>query len=285
MTLKPESRVENGQMIVHANGAAIPAIALGTWQSTDDACARAVDEALRSGYRHIDTATAYGNEKQVAEGIRASGVARDQFFLTTKVWRENMERDAVLRSAEDSVKRLDSGPLDLLLLHWPNPDVPLAESLAGLADAKRQGLTRHIGVSNFTIPLIEEAARICPEPLVTNQVEYHPMLSQSRLIRACAALGISITAYSPLGRGALLDNPVITAIAAVHGREPAQVALRWLVQQPGIVAAPKSVTPQRIRNNLAVSDFELTPVEMARISDLAHPEGRLINPAFSPAWD
>lgn len=285
MTTPPESRSENGQIIVHANGAAIPAIAIGTWQSTDDACARAVDEALRSGYRHIDTATAYGNEKQVAEGIKASGVARNAYFLTTKVWRENMARDAVLRSAEDSVRRLDSGPLDLLLLHWPNPDVPLADSLAGLTEAKRQGLTRHIGVSNFTIPLIEEATRICEEPLVTNQVEYHPLLSQSRLIRACAAHGMSVTAYSPLGRGALLDNPVITEIATAHGREPAQIVLRWLVQQPGVVAAPKSVTPQRIRNNLAVFDFALSEIDMARISDLAHAGGRIINPSFSPKWD
>lgn len=285
MTAAPQSRVEDGQIIVHANGAAIPAIAIGTWQSTDDACARAVDEALRSGYRHIDTATAYGNEKQVAEGIRASGVARDQFFLTTKVWRENMARDAVLRSAEDSVKRLDSGPLDLLLLHWPNPDVPLADSLAGLAEAKRQGLTRHIGVSNFTIGLIEEAVRLCDEPLVTNQVEYHPLLNQNRLIRACAAHGISLTAYSPLGRGALLDNPVITELATAYGREPAQIVLRWLVQQPGVIAAPKSVTPQRIRNNLAVFDFELSELEMARIGNLGHAEGRIINPSFAPAWD
>ncbi|MGV2981398.1 aldo/keto reductase [Camelimonas sp. ID_303_24] len=285
MTTPPESRIDNGQIVVRANGAEIPAIALGTWQSTDDACARAVEEALRSGYRHIDTATAYGNEAQVAEGIRASGVARDQFFVTTKVWRENMARDAVLRSAADSVRRLDSGPVDLLLLHWPNPDVPLAESLAGLVAAKREGLTRHIGVSNFTIPLIEEAVRLSEEPLVTNQVEYHPLLNQGRLIRACAAHGLSLTAYSPLGRGALLADPVVTAIAEAHGREPAQIVLRWLVQQPGVIAAPKSVTPQRIRNNLAVFDFELGDIEMARISNLARPDGRLINPAFAPQWD
>jgi len=285
MTTPPESRIDNGQIVVHANGAAIPAIALGTWQSTGDACARAVGEALRSGYRHIDTAAAYGNEAQVAEGIRASGVARDQFFVTTKVWRENMARDAVLRSAADSVRRLDSGPVDLLLLHWPNPDVPLADSLAGLVAAKREGLARHIGVSNFTIPLIEEAARVCEEPLVTNQVEYHPRLDQGRLIRACAVHGLSLTAYSPLGRGALLADPVIAAIAEAHGREPAQIVLRWLIQQPGVIAAPKSVTPQRIRNNLAVFDFELGEIEMARISNLARPDGRMINPAFAPPWD
>lgn len=285
MTKPPESRIDNGQIVVRANGAEIPAIALGTWQSTDDACARAVEEALRSGYRHIDTATAYGNEAQVAEGIRASGVARDRFFVTTKVWRENMARDAVLRSAADSVRRLDSGPVDLLLLHWPNPDVPLAESLAGLVAAKREGLTRHIGVSNFTTTLIEEAVRLSEEPLVTNQVEYHPLLNQGRLIRACAAHGLSLTAYSPLGRGALLADPVVTAIAEAHGREPAQIVLRWLVQQPGVIAAPKSVTPQRIRNNLAVFDFELGDIEMARISNLARPDGRLINPAFAPQWD
>lgn len=285
MTMPPESRIDNGQIVVRANSAEIPAIALGTWQSTDDACARAVEEALRSGYRHIDTATAYGNEAQVAEGIRASGVARDQFFVTTKVWRENMARDAVLRSAADSVRRLDSGPVDLLLLHWPTPDTPLAESLAGLVAAKREGLTRHIGVSNFTIPLIEEAVRLSEEPLVTNQVEYHPLLNQGRLIRACAAHGLSLTAYSPLGRGALLADPVVTAIAEAHGREPAQIVLRWLVQQPGVIAAPKSVTPQRIRNNLAVFDFELGEIEMARISNLARPDGRLINPAFAPQWD
>jgi len=285
MTTPPESRIDNGQIVVHANGAAIPAIALGTWQSTDDACARAVGEALRSGYRHIDTAAAYGNEAQVAEGIRASGVARDQFFVTTKVWRENMARDAVLRSAADSVRRLASGPVDLLLLHWPTPDAPLADSIAGLVAAKREGLTRHIGVSNFTIPLIDEAVRLSEEPLVTNQVEYHPLLNQGRLIRACAAHGLSLTAYSPLGRGALLADPAIIAIADAHGREPAQIILRWLIQQPGVIAAPKSVTPQRIRNNLAVFDFELGDIEMARIGNLARPDGRLINPAFAPEWD
>ncbi|MFC0283617.1 aldo/keto reductase [Camelimonas abortus] len=285
MPTPPTSVMDDNQIVVHANGAVIPAIALGTWQSTGEACARAVAEALRCGYRHIDTAAIYGNEEQVGEGVRASGVPRERFFLTTKVWREDMTRDAVLRSAEASVRRLGAGPLDLLLLHWPNPDVPLAESLAGLAEAKRQGLTRHIGVSNFTIALVEEAVKLCPEPLVTNQVEFHPMLDQGRLVRACAAHGLSVTAYSPLGRGRLLDDPVITQIAAAHGREPAQVVLRWLVQQPGVIAAPKSVTPQRIRNNLAVSDFALTGLEMARISALARPDGRLISPDFAPAWD
>ena len=270
---------------VEVQNASIPSIGFGTWELTGDTARRMVQTALETGYRHIDTAQVYGNEREVGEGIRASRVRRDDVFLTTKVWMDRFRDGDLQRSVEESLARLGVANVDLLLLHWPNPGVPLRETVAALVEAKARGLTRHIGVSNFTVKLLDEAVARAREPIVTNQVEYHPLLDQSKLLAACRRHGLSLTAYSPLARGRVFRNPVIEAIARKHGRTAGQVAIRWLVQQQKVIAIPRSSKPEHARVNFDVADFTLSDEDMDRISRLGTPRGRVVNPAWSPDWD
>jgi 2,5-diketo-D-gluconate reductase B len=267
-----------------AHGAEMPAVGFGTSQLGN--CGEIVADALRLGYRHIDTAWKYGTERGVGEGIRASNIAREEIFLTTKVSHEYLRTEEFARSVDESLENLGVAFVDLLLVHWPNPEIPLGEPIAALAKAKRQGLTRHIGVANFNIALLDEAIRLCPEPLVTLQAEYHPYLDQNRLTQACRQRGMIFTAYCPLGRGRMLRDPVLAEIAAHKGRPLAQIALRWLIQQGNIVPIPRSSHPERMAENLDVFNFALTPDEMARIAALKRADGRIANPAGrGPAWD
>src|ERR1700761_293294 len=197
---------------IEANGAKIPAIGLGTWELRGRSCARLVEQALRLGYRHLDTAQVYENEREVGEGLRASGVKRDDVFVTTKVWTTHFAPPELERSTKESLVRLRMPEVDLLLLHWPNPHVPLQETLGALAHAKQMGLARHIGVSNFTVALIEEAVRACPAPLVCDQVEYHPYLDQAKVKEACAQKGMALVAYSPVAKGKIKTDPTLTRI-------------------------------------------------------------------------
>lgn len=271
---------------VRAGGASIPSLGFGTWAARGDECAKAVCWALESGYRHIDTAAVYANEEAVGEGIRASRVPRGEIFLTTKVGPDDIDEGKLERSAEASLKRLGFNHVDLLLIHWPNPKIALKRSMAALAKAKRRGLTRHIGVSNFTPTLLGEAVALSEEPVVTNQCEYHPRLDQSRLIAACRDKGVSFTSYCPLGRaGDILAEPKVTAIAKRHGKTPAQVLLRWQVQQEGVIAIPKSANRQRIAENIAIFDFALDEAEMRALFSLATSQGRIVSPAWAPVWE
>ncbi|HEV3245972.1 MAG TPA: aldo/keto reductase [Beijerinckiaceae bacterium] len=270
---------------VQAGGASIPSLGFGTWAARGDECAQAVTWALESGYRHVDTAAVYANEEAVGDGIRASRVPRGEIFLTTKVGPDDIDEGKLERSAEASLKRLGFDHVDLLLIHWPSPKIPLKRSMAALAKAKRRGLTRHIGVSNFTPALIAEALALSEEPIVTNQCEYHPRLDQSRLIAACRQKEVSFTSYCPLGRaGDILTAPKVTAIAKRHGKTPAQVLLRWQVQQQGVIAIPKSANRQRIAENIAIFDFALDDAEMGVLFGLAIPQGRIVSPAWAPDW-
>ena len=270
---------------VQAGGASIPSLGFGTWAARGDECAQAVTWALESGYRHVDTAAVYANEEAVGEGIRASRVPRGEIFVTTKVGPDDIDEGKLERSAEASLKQLGFDHVDLLLVHWPSPKIPLKRSMAALAKAKRRGLTRHIGVSNFTPALIAEAVALSEEPVVTNQCEYHPRLDQSRLIAACRQKEVSFTSYCPLGRaGDILADPKVTAIAKRHGKTPAQVLLRWQVQQPGVIAIPKSANRQRIAENIAIFDFALDDAEMHVLFGLAIPQGRIVSPAWAPDW-
>jgi 2,5-diketo-D-gluconate reductase B len=267
-----------------AHGAEMPAIGFGT--SSLGACGEIVATALRLGYRHIDTAWKYGTERGVGEGMRASGVPRSEIFLTTKVSHEYLRTGDFARSVEESLRNLGVDFVDLLLVHWPNPEIPLGEPIAALAKAKRQGLTRHIGVANFNIAMLDEAIRLCPEPLVNLQAEYHAHLDQTKLTRACRQRGLIFTAYCPLGRGRLLRDPVLAEIAARKRRPIAQIALRWLIQQGNIIPIPRSSNAARMAENLDVFDFALTDEEMKRIAALRRPDGRIANPAGRvPAWD
>ncbi|MGK9233571.1 aldo/keto reductase [Inquilinus limosus] len=272
--------------LVTANGAGIPALGFGTFRMNGPDTVRMVRHVLSLGYRHIDTAQIYGNEAEVGEGLAASGVARNDVFLTTKVWVSNYRRDAFLRSVDESLKKLRTDHVDLLLLHWPNQDVPLAEQIGALNEVRAAGKVRHIGISNMTTALMAEAVSLSDAPLVTNQVEYHPYLDQSAVLAAARKAGMSVTAYYAMADGKVIGDPVIKAIAAHHGRTEAQVVLRWLVQQPGVVALSKTVGEARAAANLAIFDFELSAEEMAAIHALARPDGRLVSPqGLAPEWD
>jgi 2,5-diketo-D-gluconate reductase B len=262
----------------------MPAIGFGT--SSLGNCGEIVATALRLGYRSIDTAWKYGTERGVGEGIRASGLRREEIFLTTKVSHEYLRADDFARSVDESLEALGVDYVDLLMIHWPNPEIPLSDPVGALAKAKRQGLARHIGVANFNIALLDEAIRLSPEPLVTLQAEYHPYLDQSKLLDACRRRGLIFTAYCPLGRGRLFSDKVLAEIASAKGRSIAQIALRWLVQQGNIVPIPRSSNAKRMAENLDVFDFALTEDEMNRIAALKRPDGRIANPAGrAPAWD
>ena len=262
---------------VSVPGGEIPAIGFGTWQLKGEPCREMVREALRLGYRHLDTAALYANEREVGAGLKESGVARDEVWVTTKVWRDQLKGDALLRSAEESLKRLGLEQVDLLLIHWPNRDIPLSESIPALCRAQAQGLGKTIGVSNFNVALLEQAVDLATVPIVTNQVEYHPYLSQAKLLDACRRLGVSLTAYSPLAHGKVADDPVITAMAAEKGVTSGQITLRWLIQQQGVIAIPKTASRERAGQNLDVFGFQLSDDEMQTISLLARPDGRFID--------
>jgi diketogulonate reductase-like aldo/keto reductase len=271
---------------VSGNGANIPAIGLGTWTLRDDAATRLVASALEAGYRHVDTATSYENEAAVGEGLRDSGVPRDEIFLTTKVWPPDLAGGDLQRSVEGSLKRLGVDRVDLALIHWPSKEVPLSESIEALNEVRTRGLARNIGVSNFTVDLIEAAVGLSEHPLACNQVEYHPFLNQDRVLAACRKHGLALVSYCPLARGTELfaQGPVSEA-AARHGKTPAQIVLRWHVQQDGVVAIPRSSDPGRIRENLDVFDFALDPGEVAAIGALRTRGLRICDFEFSPVWD
>ena len=272
-------------LMVSANGAEIPAVGLGTWELAGDVCRHMVQVALEAGYRHIDTAAAYGNEAEVGEAIRTAATPREQIFVTTKVWHDSLRDGALQRSAEASLRRLDIGWVDLLLIHWPSREVPFDEQIRALCDARRRGLARHIGVSNFPARFVHAAVRHADEPIVTDQVEYHPFVDQSAVASACRAHGLALTAYMPLARGRIFAEPVIREIAEAKGRSPAQIVMRWHIEQPGVVAIPRSSRPGHVSGNIDILDFALTPEEMGRISRLASPGGRLLRPAWGPDWD
>ena len=271
--------------ILAAHGAKMPAIGFGTMELPHRS-AELIAAAIAAGYRHIDTARKYGTEERVGEGIRASGIARNELFVTTKVTEDNAREADFLLSAETSLKALGLDYVDLLLIHWPQPKVPFAETLGALAKAKRNGLTRHVGVSNFTLAMLEEAVHVCPEPLVTNQIEYHAYLPQDRMLAALRRHGMILTAYCPVARGKLLDDATVGEIAKARGKTPAQICLRWLIQQPMVAAVPRALEEAHIVENLDVFDFSLTDDEMRRISALRSRKIRIADPPErAPKWD
>lgn len=264
---------------------AIPLLGFGTWQLEGEVARRMTEAALEIGYRHIDTAAIYRNESEVGQGLKAAGLPRDELFLTTKIWVDSFAEGDLQRAAEASLQRLGVDHVDLLLLHWPKPNPPLEETIGALNDVKARGWTRAIGLSNFPSQLWRRAQAASEALLVTNQVEYHPFLTQETLLQTAKDLGSSLTAWSPLAQGKIVGDPTLEAIAGAHGRTVGQVTLRWLVQQ-GVVAIPRTTKESRARENFGVFDFSLTEEEMARIHALGSPDGRIgdwLDPAFS--WD
>lgn len=278
--------MENSRVpTVSAHGAVVPVIGYGT-MLLPQRPAELVAAAIAAGYRAIDTARKYGTEQFVGEGIRASKIARGELFVTTKVTEENAREADFMRSIETSLKTLGLDYVDLLLVHWPQPKVPFRETLGALAKAKRRGMTRHIGVSNFTLSMLDEAVSVCPEPLVTNQVEYHAYLPQDRMLAALKRHGMILTAYCPVARGQLLTDPVVDEIAKAHTKTAAQICLRWLVQQRGVVAVPRALEQQHIVENLDIFDFTLSDDEMRRLSALRKRQIRIADPPErAPKWD
>jgi diketogulonate reductase-like aldo/keto reductase len=266
-----------------AKGFRLPTVGLGTWTMRGRDCARLVEQAIRAGYRHIDTAQMYDNERAVGEGVRASG-KRNEVVVVTKVQPTMLAPHDLMRSVKESLVNLRFDVIDLLLIHWPNPRVPLAESLGAMSMLKREGLVRAIGVSNFTVALLDEANRVSPELLVCNQVECHPYLNQDKVIAACRKHGMAMVAYSPIARGQARGDLLLGRIASKYKKTAAQVCLRWLVQQ-GIGVVPRTSKVQRLQENLAIFDFELSDEEMKEIARLARPGGRIVDWTYSPKWD
>ena len=269
---------------IEANGASIPAIGLGTWELRGRTCARLVEQALGLANRQIPTAQVYENEREVGEGLRASRVKREDVFLTTKVWTTHFAPNDLERSTKESLTKLRLFEVDLLLLHWPNPQVPLSETMGALAHVKKLGMARHVGVSNFTVALIDEAVAACPEPLVCDQVEYHPYLDQAKVKDACARQGMAVVAYSPVAKGRIRGDETLTRIGQAHGKTAAQVCLRWLVQQ-NVAAIPRTSKIERLSENIEIFDFVLSEEEMGEISAMSSARGRLTDYAFAPKWD
>jgi diketogulonate reductase-like aldo/keto reductase len=259
---------------VAVGGASIPALGLGTFQMDDQECRNAVRTALELGYRHVDTAEYYENEAAVGDAIAASSVDRDDVFVTTKVWRSNLRADDVRRAARASLDRLGFDYVDLLLIHWPHPRVPVEETLGAMADLRADGLVRHIGVSNFTRSQLADACDAVDVPIVADQVEYHPYKDQRDLHRFCVDADVALTAYSPLARGDVLDDETLARIGADYDKTAPQVALRWLLQHEQVLAIPKARSRAHLEANLDVFDFELSSAEMERIHGLTGSLGR-----------
>jgi diketogulonate reductase-like aldo/keto reductase len=273
----------SAQTVVEAKGFAIPIIGLGTWALRGRDCARLVEHAIRIGYRHIDTAQMYDNEREVGDGVRASG-KRGEVMVTTKVQPSLLAPHDLERSVKESLAKLRIDHIDLLLIHWPNPRVPLAETLGAMAKMKQAGFVRQLGVSNFTVALLEEAKKVSSEPLVCNQIECHPFLDQHKVIAACRAQGMAVVAYSPIARGNVRGNEVLERIGKAHKKTAAQVCLRFLVQQ-GIVVIPRTSKIERLEENFALFDFALSDVEMAEIGRLSGRNNRIVDFSWSPNWD
>jgi diketogulonate reductase-like aldo/keto reductase len=269
-----------------AAGAAIPRLGFGTWQLRGDECAAIVSAGLQLGYTHVDTAQGYANEEAVGAGLAESGIARERVFITTKVQPQLMDDGDLQRSVEGSLRKLGVSQIDLLLLHWPNPAIPLVNSIRALNEVKRDKRVRHIGLSNFPSALLAEALRLTNEPFAAEQLEYHPYLNQDVMLGTLRRHNIAAVAYCPLALGKIVGDPAIAAIATAHKRTVAQVTLRWLLQQDGVIAIPKSARVERLKENLAVFDFALTSAEMTTMSALARPGSRLVNePQWVANWD
>ncbi|EJE50862.1 aldo/keto reductase, diketogulonate reductase [Acidovorax sp. CF316] len=269
------------------HSSSIPAFGLGTFRLQDQVAIDSVRNALDLGYRLVDTAQIYGNEAAVGQAIAESGVPRGELFITTKVWTENLAADKLIPSLKDSLAKLRTEQVDLALIHWPSPGgaVPVTEFMGALAEARAQGLAAQIGVSNFTVALLQQAiAAVGAGAIATNQVELHPYLQNRAVVDFARSQGIHVTSYMTLAYGKVLNDPVIEAIARAHGSTTAQVALAWALQQ-GYAVIPSSTRRENLASNLLAQQLRLADAEMAQIAALDR-GGRLVNPdGLAPAWD
>ncbi len=262
----------------------MPKLGLGTFRMEGKACQEAVEAAINMGYRHIDTATKYGNEAPVGEAIAASGVARADIHVTTKLRPEDLDVHAARRALEASLSKLRTDYVDLYLIHWPTPAMDLPAILALMVEFKAEGMVREIGVANFTMPLLRQAVEEIGAPIAMNQIEYHVLLSQQRILHYARTHDLAITAYSPLAVGQLVDNAVLAAVGQRHGVPATQVALKWLLDQPDVAAVPKAEVLEHQRSNLAALELQLDEEDQAELALMACSK-RVVDPPHSPTWD
>lgn len=261
----------------------IPAIGLGTWQLTEN-CAKSVENALNIGYIHVDTAQAYGNEAEVGEGIQNAEVDRDDIWLTTKIWRDNLNKKDLKQSVEESLEKLKTDYVDLLLIHWPFREMDLEAVLEEMDELVEEGKARNIGISNFTAEQTRRAQELSDHKLLTNQIEYHPFLDQDEVLEECRTQDMMLTAYSPLARGDVIGNETLQKIGDKYEKSEVQIALRWLIQQKNVCAIPKATSVEHQKANLDIFDFKLSEDDMEEISGLAR-DDRKVDPDFGPEWD
>lgn len=275
--------------IVEAHGCRIPQIGLGTMTLKGDVCVNAVKAALQMGYRHLDTAWFYGNEKEVAEGLRQSGIGRDKVFVCTKVRETHLEPDKFRQSLSESLANLQLPYVDLLLIHWNNKDIPFKTSIGALCQAKKDGFAKHVGVANFTTTMLDEAWAVTSEPLVCNQIEVHPFINQDKVLATSKKHGMAVVAYVPIARGKVggskeLGADALERIGKAHGKSAAQVSLRYLIQL-GCIPIPRTATPAHLEQNLDVFGFKLSDAEMAELKALNSTNMRVVSPPHAPKWD
>ncbi len=268
---------------VTVQGVEVPKLGYGTWLVEGEDAYEGVLDALELGYRHVDTARAYGNERHVGRALADSDVPREDVWLTTKVWYEHADPDLLVRVFEQQLADLQVEQVDLLLLHWPAAETPLARTLGAMEELRRQGLTRQIGVSNFPSELLRQAVSLAP--IFADQVEYHPYLPQGAVMRECREHDLLLIAYSPFAHGYVHDDPALAEIGVRHGKSPAQISLRWLLDQPHVAAIPKASSSERRAENLDVFDFELDDDERAAVAALSRRHLRTADPPWAPDWD
>ncbi len=279
---KAHRREDPAARELEVQGVRVPKLGLGTWRLTGSECVAAVRDALELGYRHLDTARAYGNEAEVGRGLAEAGVDRGDVWLTTKVWYEELRAAEVRAAAEASLRALGTDYVDLLLVHWPNPDVPLAETLGEMGRLREEGKVRHLGTSNFTTRHLAAALEL--QPVVADQIEFHPYLGQPALLRMARQRDVMVIAYSPFAHGRVHEDPVLREVGEAHGKTAGQVALRWLLDQPQVSTIPKASSHERRAQNIDVFDFALSEPERNRIAHLER-DGREFDPPWAPEWD
>lgn len=265
-------------------GVKIPEIGIGTYRLYGRECKQAVTDALSLGYRHVDTAQMYKNEKEVGDAIYSSPVDREDVFLTTKVWHTNLEHDDVLQSVEDSLRQLRTPYVDLLLIHWPNEQFSIQQTFEAMLTLRDQGKALNVGISNFPMGLTQEVVEEHRIPILTNQVEYHPFLAQFDMLDYSYDKDFLLTAYSPLAQGKVMENEELIEIGNEYGKTPAQVSLRWLIEQENVVAIPKGSSKEHLEENIDIYDFELSDEHFQQIDELDK-STRLVNPSFAPDWE
>ena len=263
----------------------VPKLGFGTYQLKGESAVLAVQTALELGLRHIDTASIYDNEEEVGTALQLSSVPREDIFLTTKLWLDSLDEKGIKKSLNTSLQKLKTDYVDLLLIHWPNPEVELSESLGTMQELQKRNKLRYIGVSNFPLSLFKKAKQICPE-LLNNQVEYHPLLSQKKILEFVdASSDMFLTAYSPLMRSKVMQIQQLVNLAKKYKKTPSQITLKWLIDQKNVVVIFKSQNKERILENTQIFDFELEPEDQAQIFRLNNNKQRIIDPPFAPLWD